>query len=95
MTDSTLPPPAPLGPALSTQLSTPLSTQLSRFLDSDLSAGECSALLARLATDREARDQLTVLQLVRDAVAGVRALDDGYTRRILERVRREGRPRSG
>lgn len=72
----------------------PLAAQLSRFLDSDLSAGECGALLSRLAVDHDARDQLTVMQLVRDAVAGVRALDDGYTQRILERVRRDGRPRS-
>ena len=66
----------------------PLSDQLSRFLDSDLSSDECSALLERLRSDPAARDQLTVMQLVRDAVAGVRALDDGYTLRILARVRR-------
>lgn len=78
MTDSTLP---------------ALTTQLSRFLDSDLSAGECDSLLARLRADAAARDQLTVMQLVRDAVAGVRALDDGYSQRILERIRRGDRPR--
>jgi negative regulator of sigma E activity len=65
-----------------------LDTLLSRFLDSDLDAHECAALLDRLRTDAAARDRLTVLQLVRDAVTGVRALDDGYTLRILERVRR-------
>ena len=64
-----------------------LSTQVSRFLDSDLSAAECAQLLERLRTDPVARDQLTVLQLVRDAAAGVRALDDGYTLRILQRLR--------
>ena len=65
-----------------------LDTLLSRFLDSDLSADECNALLVRLRSDAAARDRLTVLQLVRDAVTGVRALDDGYTLRILDRVRR-------
>lgn len=64
-----------------------LSTQVSRFLDSDLSAAECAQLLERLRADPVARDQLTVLQLVRDAAAGVRALDDGYTLRILQRLR--------
>lgn len=64
-----------------------LSAQVSRFLDSDLSAAECAQLLERLRADPVARDQLTVLQLVRDAAAGVRALDDGYTLRILQRLR--------
>jgi len=81
MTDPALPAP----PAL--------ATQLSRFLDSDLSADECSVLLERMRSDPEARDQLTVLQLVRDAVAGVRALDDGFTLRILQRIERGDRPR--
>lgn len=64
-----------------------LSAQVSRFLDSDLSAAECARLLERLRADPAARDQLTVLQLVRDAAAGVRALDDGYSLRILQRLR--------
>jgi hypothetical protein len=68
--------------------STALASQVSRFLDSDLSADECAALLERLRADPAARDLLTVTQLVRDAVAGVRALDDGYSLRILQRVAR-------
>lgn len=64
-----------------------LSTQVSRFLDSDLSVAECARLLERLRADPVARDELTVQQLVRDAAAGVRALDDGYTLRILQRLR--------
>ncbi len=72
---------------------TPTATLVSRFLDSDLSAGECLDLLSRLRSDAEARDQFTVMQLLRDAVAGVRALDDGYSQRILERIRRGDRPR--
>lgn len=65
-----------------------LASQVSRFLDSDLSADECALLLERLRADPAARDLLTVTQLVRDAVAGVRALDDGYSLRILQRVAR-------
>jgi hypothetical protein len=63
-----------------------LAATLSRFLDSDLSADECSALLEQLRSDAGARDALTILQLVRDAVGGVPALDDGYTLRILKRL---------
>ncbi len=63
------------------------SALLSRFLDSDLSADECSALLERLRGDAAARDSLTIMQLVRDAVGGVPALDDGYTLRILKRLK--------
>ncbi len=60
---------------------------VSRLLDGDLSPSELEALLARLAGDAQLRDEVTVQQLVRDAVAGVRALDDGYTLRILARLR--------
>jgi len=74
-------PPAAADPTL-------LATQVSRFLDSDLSADECATLLERLRADPAARDLLTVTQLVRDAVSGVRALDDGYSLRILQRVAR-------
>ncbi len=63
----------------------PLAAQLSRFLDSDLSAGECGALLSRRAVDHDARDKLTVMQLVRDAVAGVRALDELPHARVAPR----------
>ena len=64
-----------------------LAAQLSRFLDSDLSADECGALLERLRSDASARDSFTILQLVRDAVGGVPELDDGYTLRILKRLK--------
>jgi hypothetical protein len=60
------------------------------FLDGDLSAGELDALLRRLPGDAALRDAITTGQLVRDAVAGVRALDDGYTLRILARLREAG-----
>jgi hypothetical protein len=64
-----------------------LSALLSRFLDADLSADECHALLEHLRGDADARESLTIMQLVRDAVGGVPALDDGYTLRILKRLK--------
>lgn len=66
----------------------------SRLLDGDLGRDELDALLQRLAHDAQLRDEVTLQQLVRDAVAGVRALDDGYTLRILARLRAQrGTPR--
>jgi negative regulator of sigma E activity len=62
--------------------------EASRLLDGDLTETELSSLLQRLKHDAALRDELAVQQLVRDSVAGVQALDDGYTLRILERLRR-------
>ena len=63
---------------------------LSAFLDDALPPEGVALLLARLAPDApgsgEARDRLTTLQLIKDAVAGIEAPDDGYTRRILARL---------
>jgi len=61
-----------------------------KLLDGDLTAAELNRLLARMRDEPELRDEVTLRQLVRDAVSGVRALDDGYTLRILARIRRAG-----
>jgi negative regulator of sigma E activity len=66
----------------------------SRLLDGDLRPQELSALLDRLKHDAALRDEISAQQLVRDAVAGLRVLDDGYTLRIIERLRRAGMGRS-
>jgi negative regulator of sigma E activity len=58
-----------------------------RLLDGDLTAAEMDATLERLRHDPELRDALTTEQLVRDAAGGLRALDRGYTLRILARLR--------
>ncbi|MFM1991929.1 MAG: Anti sigma-E protein RseA, N-terminal domain [Pseudomonadota bacterium] len=70
---------------------------LSAFLDDELPPDRVEMLLRALQADApgaaELRDRLTVMQLIRDAVAGVEAPDDGYTLRILARLRehRSGR----
>lgn len=61
-----------------------------RLLDGELTERELDAMLARLRAEPELRDALTTEQLARDAVAGARALDRGYTQRILARVRAQG-----
>jgi hypothetical protein len=64
-----------------------------RLLEGDLTGNEMDELLRRLRDDPSLRDEVTMRQLVRDAVTGLRALDDGYTLRILERLRRVAAPR--
>lgn len=64
---------------------------LSAFLDDELPPDRVGQLLRALQEDApgaaELRDRLTVMQLIKDAVAGVEAPDDGYTLRILARLR--------
>lgn len=59
----------------------------SRLLDGDLTAAELIALLQRLKHDAGFRDEVAAQQLIRDSLAGLRTLDDGYTLRILDRLR--------
>lgn len=62
--------------------------EASRLLDGDLTAAELTTLLERLKHDAAFRDEVAVQQLVRDGLAGLRTLDDGYSLRILARLRR-------
>ena len=71
---------------------------LSAFLDDELPPDRVGPLLEALQEGvpgaAELRDRLTVMQLIKDAVGGVEAPDDGFTLRILARVRahRTARP---
>ena len=62
--------------------------EASRLLDGDLTRAELTTLLGRLKHDEALRDDVVVHQLIRDGLAGLRALDDGYTLRILAKLRR-------
>jgi hypothetical protein len=63
---------------------------LSAFLDDELPLERVAALLEALREgapgSADLRDRLTVLQLIKDAVGGVEAPDDGFSRRILARL---------
>lgn len=59
-----------------------------RLLDGELTQAELTALLERLKQDAPLRDEVSAQQLIRDGLAGLRSLDDGYTLRILAAVRR-------
>jgi hypothetical protein len=60
---------------------------LSAFLDDELPPSRVGELLDALRAGApgacETRDGLTLLQLIKDALAGVEAPDDGFTLRIL------------
>jgi hypothetical protein len=70
---------------------------LSAFLDDELPPARVGELLDALRTGApgagDTRDRLTVLQLIKDAVGGVEAPDDGYTLRILARLESRRRAR--
>jgi negative regulator of sigma E activity len=59
-----------------------------RLLDGDLTPAELTSLLERLKHDAALRDEVAAQQLIRDGLAGLRTLDDGYTLRILARLRK-------
>ena len=60
----------------------------SRLLDGELSAAELTTLLDRLKHDATFRDEVSVQQLIRDGLTGLRTPDDGYSLRIIARLRR-------
>jgi negative regulator of sigma E activity len=66
--------------------------EASRLLDGELTEAELGTLLERLKHDAAFRDEVSAQQLIRDSLAGLRTLDDGYSLRILARLRkaREG-----
>ena len=59
----------------------------SRILDGDLTEAELTTLLERLKHDAALRDEVALQQLVRDGLAGLRSLDDGYSLRIIAKLR--------
>ena len=62
--------------------------EASRLLDGDLTAAELTTLLERLKHDAALRDEVGVQQMIRDGLVGLRTPDDGYTLRIIARLRR-------
>jgi negative regulator of sigma E activity len=57
--------------------------QLSSLIDGELAANDVDAALGALASDKDAREAVTLFQIVGDAMRGRIVEDDGYSRRIL------------
>ena len=67
-----------------------MSLKVSLLLDGQLAPGEVKAALAQTVEDTWLRDRYTVYRLVGDVLRGNSTPDDGYSARILDRMRREG-----
>jgi len=70
---------------------------LSSFLDDELPPERVTELLGAVRPDvpgsADLRDRLSVLQLIKDAVGGLDAPDDGFSLRILARLEAHRRGR--
>lgn len=62
---------------------------ISGLLDNHISRDELGELLDALEHSSVLRDRVSVYQLVNDSTAGRRALDDGYSNRIIARLQSE------
>ena len=67
-----------------------MSEKVSLLLDSQLDAEDVARALKDLGKDDVLRDRFTVYALVGDAMRGVNVPDDGFSKRIFARLRREG-----
>lgn len=67
-----------------------MSLKVSLLLDGQLEREEARAVLDEVERDEVQRDRYTVYGLIGDALRGNPTPDDGFTQRILGRMRREG-----
>jgi len=67
-----------------------MSQKVSLLLDSQLEGEDIARVLKDLGTDDVLRDRFTIYGLVGDAMRGVNVPDDGFSKRIFGRLRREG-----
>lgn len=67
-----------------------MSQKVSLLLDSQLDGDEVAEVLSHLGADAALRDRFTIYGLVGDAMRGVNVPDDGFSKRIFARLRREG-----
>jgi len=66
-----------------------MSLDASILLDGADDAGDARSALERVAADAEARDRYTLFGLIGDVLRGNSTPDDGFSRRIFERIARE------
>jgi negative regulator of sigma E activity len=67
-----------------------MSLKISVLLDGQLDSAEVKPLLDEVASDPALRDRYTVYGLVGDVLRGNSTPDDGFTVRILKRMREQG-----
>jgi negative regulator of sigma E activity len=64
--------------------------KISRLLDGQLEPGNLEQVLRDLAADPVSRDRFTLYTLLGDVLRGNSTPDDGYTLRLLDRLRQAG-----
>lgn len=67
-----------------------MSEKVSLLLDSQLEADDVARVLNDLGKHDALRDRFTIYALVGDAMRGVNVPDDGFSKRIFARLRRDG-----
>jgi negative regulator of sigma E activity len=67
-----------------------MALKVSLLLDGQLEAQEVKPALDELAADPALRDRYTLYGLAGDVLRGNSTPDDGFSRRIFERMKREG-----
>jgi negative regulator of sigma E activity len=67
-----------------------MTLKVSLLLDGELEPQEVAPALAQVGADAALRDRFTLYGLAGDALRGNGTPDDGFSRRIFERMRREG-----
>jgi len=67
-----------------------MTLNVSRLLDGQLDDAAVKPVLDEVAGDAGMRDRFTIYGLIGDALRGNGTPDDGFTLRILERIKREG-----
>jgi negative regulator of sigma E activity len=67
-----------------------MTLNVSQLLDGQLDDTHVKPVLDEVAANAELRDRYTVYGLIGDTLRGNGTPDDGFTIRILERMKREG-----
>ena len=67
-----------------------MSEKISELMNGQLDAKQTKDALNELASDAQSRDRFTLYGLIGDVLRGNSTPDDGYSKRIFERIRREG-----
>ena len=67
-----------------------MTLKVSQILDGQLDGPLVKPMLDEIVADPNLRDRYTIYGLIGDALRGNGTPDDGFTRRILDRMKREG-----
>jgi negative regulator of sigma E activity len=66
-----------------------MSKNVSELMNGQLDSRETEDALNEISNDAELRDRFTLYGLIGDVLRGNSTPDDGYSKRIFERIKRE------